>query len=46
MNKLGRGPQGDATYQMPCDFRREDCFMFSYLAYVTLGSGHFWALGS
>ena len=25
-NKLGRGSQGDATYQMPCGFRQEKIF--------------------
>ena len=28
---LGKGSTDDATYQRPCGFRREDCFMFSYL---------------
>ena len=33
LNKLGRGPLGDATYQIQCfrsyGFRQEDFFMFS-----------------
>ena len=33
---LVEGLQGDATYQRPCGFRREDFFMFSYLAYVSV----------
>ena len=31
LNKLGRGPLGDAKYQIsrPSDFRQEDFFIFS-----------------
>ena len=50
LNKLGRAPQGDATFKhqdsRPCGFRQEDFFMFSNLAYVnhvTPGAGPFLA---
>ena len=46
LNKLGRAPQGDATFKhqdsRPCVFRKEDFFMFSnlaYVSYVTPGAG-------
>ena len=36
LNKLGRGPLGDATYQisrpMPCGSRQEDFFMLLYIS--------------
>ena len=30
MNTLGEDPQGDATYQRPCGFRREDFHVFLF----------------
>ena len=47
LNKLGRGPLDDATYQIPiykdsrpCGFRQEDLFMFPYIRHnmTTLSS--------
>ena len=34
LNKLGRGPLGDAKYQIskPSDFRQEDFFIFPYIS--------------
>ena len=46
---LVEGPKGDAIYQRPCGFRKEDFFMFSYLDYanhVTPGAGPFLATGA
>ena len=53
LNKLGRGPLGDATYQISrfyalwCQSRRffHVSPYISLCKHVTLGLGHFWPLG-
>ena len=53
MNKLGRGPLADATYQIsrfrPCGFRHEGFFFCvfpieAYVKHMTPGKGPFLAL--